>query len=426
MLPTAVIALGPLALVIVGLALLGAHSRLRWRACGSRVGPVKDAIWSGLRVLGWAALLVGLFAAIMLMTQVFFPVAWLATAVVLLAMLCRYRNMERRSLLWALMLAAERGFPLESAARAFADERNDYLARRAQDLADYLEAGLPLGLALRRARFAVPPAILLAADLGQQTGNLGPALRQVLQRDAQSEIVLQSAVEKLFYLAVVVVFGLAIWVFLLLNVVPQFEKILHDFGSRPPAITQTLIGVSRFAANYWFLLVPLFLLLLYFLLGGLLNYIGAPPRHLPGLGGLLRRADSALVLRWLAVAVRRQRPIAEMMRLLAGYFPWRGMRRRLEWAAKRIDEGADWSETLGHAGLIGRPEIAVFRSAERTGNLVWALEEMADSRVRRGACRLRAFLSVAFPVVILVLGGCVLLVALGIFTPMIELIQGLA
>ena len=45
------------------------------------------------------------------------------------------------------MTAAERGISLEVAVRAFAAERDDRIGRRALDLADYLEAGLPLALA---------------------------------------------------------------------------------------------------------------------------------------------------------------------------------------------------------------------------------------------------------------------------------------
>jgi len=129
-------------------------------------------------------------------------------------------------------------------------------------------------------------------------------------------------------------------------------------------------------------------------------------------------------MRWLAAAVRQNRPLTEMMRLLAAYYPRRGVRRKLEWTAKRMDQGADWCDCLGQAGLIRRPEIAVFKSASRTGNLAWALDEMADSSVRRAACRLRALVTVAFPVMVLVMGGCVLFFAMAMF-PIMYLIQHL-
>ena len=70
----------------------------------------------------------------------------------------------------------------------------------------------------------------------------------------------------------------------------------------------------------------------------------------------------------------------------------------------------------------------MFRSAERTGNLVWGevLEEMAaSSSVGRSAYRLRAAMTFAFPLAILLVGGCVFILVLGCFTPLLELIQRL-
>jgi general secretion pathway protein F len=321
------------------------------------------------------------------------------------------------------MTAAERGIPLASAARAFAAERRDRLGRRAEDLAEYLEAGLPLALALTRSGHSLPPSVLLAAELGQQTSTLGPSLRQALCRSEESEAALQWAAEKVVYLGIVAIFGLCLVVFMMIKIVPAYIKIFQDFGADLPPVTVAMVFVSNYTVNYWFLFVPLLLLLLFLLLHVGLNYMGVR-RSLPGWARSWQSTDSAVVMRWLAAAVRQNRPLTEMMRLLAAYYPRRGVRRKLEWTAKRMDQGADWCDCLGQAGLIRRPEIAVFKSASRTGNLAWALDEMADSSVRRAACRLRALVTVAFPVMVLVMGGCVLFFAMAMF-PIMYLIQHL-
>lgn len=130
-------------------------------------------------------------------------------------------------------------------------------------------------------------------------------------------------------------------------------------------------------------------------------------------------------MRWLALAVRQNRPLPDMMRLIAGYLTQRGLRRRLERAIKRLDQGTEWTECLSRAGLIRRSEAAVFQSAQRAGNLAWALEEMAESSVRRSLYRFRALTSVAFPALLLALGGSVAFVVFGILTPLFHLIRSL-
>lgn len=417
------IALGPLLLVLLGAVAFFVQANLRSRARDRRMRLLETV----LATLGWTLLLIGLFAGVTLASNVFFPFVWIAIAVVLLSARYQYRRMEQRSLLWILTIAAERGIPLEQAARDFAEERHDWLGNLAADLAEYLEAGLPLALAAQRSGLALPPAILLAADLGQQTGRLGPALRQAISRDDAAETVLRSAAEKLFYMMFLVAFGLFTWAFVAIKLLPGFSKIFSDFGLPLPAATKGLVDVSRLVIDYWpLLLAPVVLLLVVLFVRGVLFYSGLSLRGMPGLGRLERAAENAVVLRWLAAAVRRDRPIVEMLRLLAGYFPRRAMRRKLEWTAKRIDQGTSWIRALARMGLIRRPEVAVFQAAERTGNLAWALEEMAESRLRRAAYRLRAVLNVAFPAILLFLGGLVLLLALSLLSPIFALIRELA
>lgn len=400
---TVLLALGPFAMMLAGLAVWCILAYVQSRSRTARSGPLA----AGLAALGWVLLLVGLFAAVGIMTQYLFVLAWLITIILIISALRHYRQLERRSLLWTLMVAAEHNIPLEAAARSFATEHPGRLGTRTLDLADYLEAGLPLALALDRSRQRMPADMRLATDLGPRTGDLGAMLRQALRRADDFELLLRSTTEKLLYLAGLVLLALVAWGFSLIKIVPAFQKILADFGVATPGITQALIGISQWTAEYWFLPLPLLLLL-------------------PLVRRLWQRADAAVILRWLAVAVRRQRPIAEMVRLLAGYFPTHRLRQKLERAAKRIEQGQDWCDSLRQVGLIRRPESAVFQAARRAGNLAWALDEMADSSVRRSAYRFQAFLDIAFPVVLVAFGGFVFLLAIGLLAPLFVLFQRLA
>lgn len=414
--------LAPPLMMIAGLGILWAQSQRQARGRAASPGRLAEAV----SAIGCVLLVLGLFAAVGLMTHLFFVVAWIATAVVLVSLLYRYRSVERRSLLWMLMLAAERGIPLERAARAFAEERNDYIGRRTLDLAEYLEAGLPLALALKRSRLAFPHGVLLAAELGQQTGNLGSALRQALGQADESEEVLRPAAERAFYLVFLIFFGLIVWSFLMIKIVPAFYKIFQDFAIEVPVATTWLVDISEFFADYWPLVFLAAVFLLIAVVRSLSYYTGYSPRYLPGLSSSWQHADRSVIMRWLARAVRQDRPLPDMMRLISGYLTRRGLRRKLEWAAKRIDRGADWTDSLRKAGLIREAEAAVFRSAERTGNLAWALEEMAQSSARRSVYKLRALVNVVFPAAILTLGGSVLFVVFAMLTPLFQMIQALS
>jgi type II secretory pathway component PulF len=421
MFDTTIAALGPLASIALGLMLL-------WiAACRiDSFATSNDLVGIVLRMAGWAMLLAGLLVTLVFMSHVFALFLWLAAIVVLVSTVVRYFAAEQQSLVWALTVAAERGIPLESAARAFAEERNDRIGRRSTLLADYLEAGVPLSLALKRSKTFVPSAIILAADLGQESGNLGAALRHAAGQIDESEAALRWTLEKLFYVAFVILFSILAMTFLMIKIIPIFKKMFSEFDMEFPVATSWLIEVCDLLASGWPLLLPLFVVWLWFLVVGLCSYMGISAHSLPVVNRLWWSADCAIVLRWLATAVRQQRPLAEAIRTLAIRFPQHRVRIRLEHASSRIDRGANWCESLRSAGLIRPSESALFKTAERVGNLDWTLDEMANSGMRRAAYRLRAFMNIAFPVALLLLGLMVLFITVGLLMPLVAMIGGLA
>jgi type II secretory pathway component PulF len=149
------------------------------------------------------------------------------------------------------------------------------------------------------------------------------------------------------------------------------------------------------------------------------------PRDLPLIWRLFKRYDGALMMRGLALTVRRGLPIPQAMQLVADCYPITIAAGRLRWAADRAAAGIDWRDSFRQTGLISHADAAVLGAAERVGNLDWALEEMADSAIRRQIYRIQAILQIIFPIALLILGSLVALFVIGLFIPLISLIQGL-
>ena len=111
--------------------------------------------------------------------------------------------------------------------------------------------------------------------------------------------------EKVFYLGFLVFFNLCLLTFMMLKIVPIFEKMFSEFDLQLPVMTQALIHFSQLLANYWFLFAPVFLIVIYLFTASILYYMGLLPQRLPLLRSLWWRIDSAWVLRWLATGVRQ-------------------------------------------------------------------------------------------------------------------------
>ena len=73
-----------------------------------------------------------------------------------------------------------------------------------------------------------------------------------------------------------------------------------------------------------------------------------------------------------------------------------------------------------------RNDAAVLASAQRVGNLDWALRELAESSDRRLGYRLQFWLQLIFPLIVLAVGALVFLLAVAYFLPLVTLITKLA
>jgi type II secretory pathway component PulF len=355
------------------------------------------------------------------------PILCVVTIVTLMV-IDRSRHAEHRALVWSLATAAQRGIPLPEAARAFADETQNDSGARALVLAQAMEQGLPLSQAARQARLRLSVPLRLAIRLGEALGMLGPAMRQQLGDAAETDVILRSAIVRLLHVNAIIIVAFGVLTFVMLQIVPVFQRMFAEFGLELPPVTILLIDVSNLVVQLhaWLLLLPLLLLSMAITVLGVMYFIGWAPRDFPLVWRLFRRYDGALTMRGLALAVRRGVPLTEALDLLAAAYPIRIVGSRLETATIRVAQGADWRDSLRRSGLIAGADAAVLAAAERAGNLPWALEEMADSAIRRQAYRLQLLVQILYPAAIILLGTLVAFVVIGLFAPLLSLIQGLS
>jgi type IV pilus assembly protein PilC len=364
-----------------------------------------------------------------------FLIVWvpvlIGIVIVLLMSLDRFRQGEHRSLVWTLAAAAQRGIPLPEAARAYADEAQNDTGARALVLADHLEQGLPLSRAARAARLRLATPMRVAVGIGEELGMLGPAMKQQLDDSVESESILRAVLSRVYYLWVVILIAGGVLTFVMLRIVPVFQKMFQEFDLELPSMTRRLIGFCNwFVSSGWILTAPLMFVFLVAglisLFGGSLYFLGWTPRDLPGVWHVFKRYDGALVMRALALVVRRGVSLAQGLELLAARYPIQQVAMRLRVVAAEVSQGARWQESLERSGLISAADAGVLSAAERADNLPWALEEMADSALRRQTYRLQLILHLLYPLVVLLLGGWVAFFVIGLFLPLLSLIQGLS
>lgn len=344
----------------------------------------------------------------------------------LTVVLARRGSTQQESLLWALAIAAERSQPLAPAALAFSGQFSGGFRARVQIFAALLEQGVSVPDALDEVGGLLNPEAELLVRVGATTGSLPHALRVAAAGRVTRQTAWGGIATRFAYLTVVLMKIQVVTAFIVYFIAPKYEAIFKDFGVALPQMTVTTLTVSHFLIRYF----PLFLLLLVaevvvFMLIPL-GLFGVFRVDVPLIDVLFRRRHSALILRSLALTTEGGRPIPEGISVLARDYPSGWAKRRLRRVALEVERGADWIEQLTDNGLIRHSDEAVLASAQRAGNLPWALAEMAEANERRLGYRLQFWLQMLFPLLVVALGALVFVVAVAYFSPIVRLIEVLS
>jgi type II secretory pathway component PulF len=412
--------LGPIAFIalpLIGLALLWALHLIYAGRQSARVEPLQVV----LSTTAWLLILAGLIAP---MVASFVGLAFvLATGVIFSMALMQYRASERRALVWMLGVAAERGLPLNIAARAFAAERSDAVGRGALRLAETLEAGMSLPDALRHSGNRVPSDMALAVRLAYETGGTAQSLLETARAGIDRDRQWRPLFEKCMYFIMLIYVGVGILSFVMIKIVPAFEKIFGDFDVELPAMTQIVITASHWVYSFGLLLPLAALAAVGFAIVGSLYYIGWLQWEPPPINWFTRPYHRAALLTALARLVEEGGRLPQGLSLLAQWYPQELIRARLGIAERQTSGGVDWCDALLQQRLLTPSDAAVLKAAERARNLPWAMREMAARSWRRVTTRVGVLNHVVMPLAVVAMALPVAFLVIALFLPLIKLIQ---
>jgi type IV pilus assembly protein PilC len=218
---------------------------------------------------------------------------------------------------------------------------------------------------------------------------------------------------------------LAVLTFTMYFIIPKFKAIFDGFNIELPEITLALIRSADFAVEYFYLVIPAIMALLLamgtagFELTGLLSGSSTTPRFL---FRWLPRLRMPTLLRCLSLSVDGARSLHDTLILLLTRHPNPAMRVRLAAVEESVAQGQACWESFHAAGLLRRRDVNLLESAERVGNLSWALRGVADSMERRTEQRARLIAECVRPLGMLVVGTIVGFFVIGMFIPVVKVI----
>ncbi len=140
---------------------------------------------------------------------------------------------------------------------------------------------------------------------------------------------------------------------------------------------------------------------------------------------LFPRLDTPSLMRNMALVIDTGKPMVEGISLAAYFYPSPGLRRTLSQIEVAVRHADDCFHQMHKHRLITKSEEQLLRSAERVGNLSWALRHLAQNLERRYWYRFRLTMEFVKPLVIFGFGLLVLGFAVSFFMPMVTLLTQL-
>ncbi|CAA7621435.1 type II secretion system F family protein [Magnetospirillum sp. UT-4] len=312
-----------------------------------------------------------------------------------------------------LATLAEAGLPLDRALDFAAASAADEAARAALSRArERLKGGATLADALAAEPGLFPAAAIAMVRAGEAGGALAPVLARLAEYLDRVQAARRQLATAMIYPVVLLATAVAIMAVMATVVLPQFASMFAEAGDRLPWPARAAMAGSELVRDWG----GAALLGLAAAAVTALRALDDPGRRLhfdalvltlPGIGGLVRRAEAARFARTLAALLGNGVTPLAALAIVADVLGNRALRGRLDELAAGLKEGQGLAEPLARLDLLPPMALQLVRLGEETGRLDAMLGRAADmleAELKESTARL---VGLATPLLTVVLGAAV-------------------
>ena len=337
---------------------------------------------------------------------------------------------ELAALFHNMMILLDAGLSLTQSLRTLADEET---LRRHRPLLVSLyrdiEAGGSFSAALSKFPQSFNNMIVQQITLAERTGDLGKSLKEIAKQVEEGNDLRKKVIRRLSYPAVLIFAGGAVSTFMLVFVVPQYEKTYAESGAELPGITKVMLTLGHLLTNYgWALpLVPVAMLF------GLKAVRRSPDLslafdrwllRLPIVGKLLRNVAAYEFISVFGNLLDSGFTVAEALRVGGEATRNRAVRQRILMIYTAVVAGARLStEIKKHSGLFPAMVRQLMSVGEKQGDLRFAIGHMRDHLRKEIERTTAAMVGTIEPVATIGLASVIGGIVLAIYLPMFDLIS---
>jgi len=261
---------------------------------------------------------------------------------------------------------------------------------------------------------------------GEKSGSLVEVLERYIGYQKLSLAVRKKVMVSLLYPLLLIAAAIALIVFLVVFVVPNFAELYKSMSADLPVITQVLIAVGTTARSY--VLVGAAALVAAVLALRMWSRSEAAKEILEGLklraplfGDMWIKYQLAQFARVLSTLLTGGIPLVQGLQTAADSLGTALLRRSLDKAGKMVREGQSLSGALSTSGIFPALAIDMIEVGESTGALPAMLNSVAEFYEDDVNTKMTASLSLIEPVIMIFMGMFVAFVLVALYLPIFSL-----
>ncbi len=319
------------------------------------------------------------------------------------------------------------GVPIVASLRGLSDTvNNPVVAENLDGVADSLEKGQELSVAVGKHPKVFSDLYVSMIRVGENTGRIDDAFSQMagyLTLERQTLRNLKQATRyPLFVISAIAIFIAIINLF----VIPSFKDVFDAIGGQLPWQTRLLISISDFSLAYW----PHVLVLLSVLFYAFSRWKKSPAGKLswdeikfkiPLVGAIFYRSVLARFARTFSVVLGAGMPIEQGLSVVAKAVDNDFVGSKVDQMRVGIERGEGFTSSAKRTAMFSPLIMQMLAVGEETGKVDEMLAEVADFYEEEVEYKLLGLSSAIEPILIIIIGALVLILALGVFLPLWEL-----
>jgi general secretion pathway protein F len=283
-------------------------------------------------------------------------------------------------LLQDLALLLRSGLPLDDGLRLLTDNASSAMARLIGQLRGVIGSGGNFADALQSQPVTASPDLVAVVKSAEAAGNLEHALGAVAQERLKQEQVNTKIRAAVRYPVFLLIVSVAVLVFFLVAVMPQFADVIRDFGAPPDPLVTTVMAISDGLRQNGDAIVAIGVVLICFALlawrvknvrGKLFAFLS----RLPGIRGVVVLRRTTNFCRGLGMLLGNGVTLTDALRLLSEAHVGDD---RLRIISDHIRRGGRLVDSLAETNFVPPLAARMLRIGEESGSLDVVAARCAD------------------------------------------------